>query len=209
MTFYLISYEGPGGKGLMNSVVPGQVALLHQDRGLPVCPNQSLVTMVRKGVSVFYCAPGRFRISWISVPANRNVSGNELHPRGPTRERVDEERRSWASRFIASRPWIARLSESEPRYHGEEGGFLLIMCPRQVLDLFDFCSCKQKCLRKRALSDMGEEFPPAVRAKKEDQVKRKCEAVRREYRGKFFAFLHLHPPPPYILLQLFLPPLFH
>ncbi|GIX91640.1 hypothetical protein CEXT_802041 [Caerostris extrusa] len=42
---------------------------------------------------------------------------------------------------------------------------------------------------------MGEEFPPAVRAKKEDQVKRKCEAVRREYRGKFFSFLHLHPHP--------------
>ncbi|GIX91636.1 hypothetical protein CEXT_802021, partial [Caerostris extrusa] len=45
-------------------------------------------------------------------------------PRGPMMESVDEERRFWASSFLLHQgPWIARarLSESEPRYHGYEG----------------------------------------------------------------------------------------
>ncbi|GFT34467.1 hypothetical protein TNCV_4124591 [Trichonephila clavipes] len=56
MQFYLISCEGPPGKGLMKCVVSGHVTLLHQGPQpnglLGACPslrkpNQRLVTMVR------------------------------------------------------------------------------------------------------------------------------------------------------------------
>ncbi|GFT13144.1 hypothetical protein NPIL_200981 [Nephila pilipes] len=60
MQFYLISCEGPPGKGLMKCVVSGHVTLLHQGPRpnglLGACPsstkpNQRLVTMVKTAFS--------------------------------------------------------------------------------------------------------------------------------------------------------------